>query len=109
VTQTYLSSKATTSPYIPREASAAGRLRSNALSVEVPIWRPDSSRHGRYLPGCRQMGSNSANRVSNYFRIARDQNPNSLARRECYRLDYDGLMYTRESQNLTRVACLEKI
>jgi hypothetical protein len=35
VTQTYLSSEATTAPFIPREASAAGRLRSNALSVEV--------------------------------------------------------------------------
>jgi hypothetical protein len=31
VTQTYLRSKATTAPFIPREASAAGWLRSNAL------------------------------------------------------------------------------
>jgi hypothetical protein len=38
VTQTYLSSKATTSPYIPREASAAGRLRSNAQTVHVKYW-----------------------------------------------------------------------
>jgi hypothetical protein len=35
VTQTYLRSKATTAPFIPREASAAGWLRSNALIAEV--------------------------------------------------------------------------
>ena len=32
VTQTYLSSQAITAPFVPREASAAGRLRSNAVS-----------------------------------------------------------------------------
>jgi len=35
VTQTYLSSKATTAPFVPREASAAGWLRSNAVIVQV--------------------------------------------------------------------------
>jgi hypothetical protein len=32
VTQTYLSSQAITAPFIPREASAAGWLRSNAVT-----------------------------------------------------------------------------
>jgi len=35
VTQTYLSSKATTAPFVPREASAAGWLRSNAVTSQV--------------------------------------------------------------------------
>jgi hypothetical protein len=35
VTQTYLSSKATTAPFVPREASAAGWLRSNAVPGQV--------------------------------------------------------------------------
>jgi hypothetical protein len=35
VTQTYLSSQAITAPFVPREASAAGRLRSNAETGEV--------------------------------------------------------------------------
>jgi hypothetical protein len=35
VTQLYLNGQATTAPYIPRVASAAGRLRSNAVIVEV--------------------------------------------------------------------------
>jgi hypothetical protein len=37
VTQLYLSRQATTAPYVPREASAAGRLRSNAVTVQVPV------------------------------------------------------------------------
>ena len=35
MTQTYLSSKATTAPFVPREASAAGWLRSNAVTGKV--------------------------------------------------------------------------
>ena len=35
MTQTYPSSKATTAPFIPREASAVGWLRSNSVLVEV--------------------------------------------------------------------------
>ena len=35
MTQTYLSSQAITAPFVPREASAAGRLRSNAETAEV--------------------------------------------------------------------------
>jgi hypothetical protein len=35
VTQTYLSPQATTAPFTSREASAAGRLRPNAVTVHV--------------------------------------------------------------------------
>ncbi|MGB2667975.1 MAG: hypothetical protein WAK48_28540, partial [Candidatus Acidiferrum sp.] len=37
VTQTYLNQQATTAPFIPREASAAGWLRSNAVSGKMRI------------------------------------------------------------------------
>ncbi|MGB2663260.1 MAG: hypothetical protein WAK48_04600, partial [Candidatus Acidiferrum sp.] len=33
VTQTYLNQQATTAPFIPREASAAGWLRSNGITA----------------------------------------------------------------------------
>src|SRR5580704_2110470 len=39
VTQLYLSRQATTAPYVPREASAAGRLRSNAETGQVKCIR----------------------------------------------------------------------
>jgi hypothetical protein len=35
VTQTYLNQQATTAPFASREASAAGRLRPNAVTGEV--------------------------------------------------------------------------
>jgi hypothetical protein len=35
VTQTYLNQQATTAPFASREASAAGRLRPNAVTVQV--------------------------------------------------------------------------
>ena len=39
MTQTYPSSKATTAQFIPREASAAGWLRSNAVIGELDFGR----------------------------------------------------------------------
>jgi hypothetical protein len=53
VTQLYLSRQATTAPYVPREASAAGRLRSNAVTVQVKYYFT--------LPGNK---SGSANRAA---------------------------------------------
>jgi hypothetical protein len=40
VTQTYLNQQATTAPFIPREASAAGWLRSNGEIGKVKYWEP---------------------------------------------------------------------
>jgi hypothetical protein len=37
VTQTYLNQQATTAPFASREASAAGRLRPNAVTGEVAV------------------------------------------------------------------------
>jgi hypothetical protein len=48
VTQTYLSSKAITAPFVPREASAAGWLRSNAVHVHVESARNHFSANATY-------------------------------------------------------------
>ena len=39
MTQTYLSSLAITAPFVPRQASAAGRLRPNAVPGQVVLMR----------------------------------------------------------------------
>jgi hypothetical protein len=56
VTQTYLSSKATTAPFVPREASAAGWLRSNAVTGKVGTGSNLSDRVRRLGLGAFDLG-----------------------------------------------------
>jgi hypothetical protein len=45
VTQTYLNQQATTAPFASRAASAAGRLRPNAVTVQVNLTFPITRLH----------------------------------------------------------------